>query len=71
MFQWNLDFSIYTVFHNALQKECLKMYLFPPSNWAIKLEKINKFGTTYINGPYVDFRVQSTDVKLNTDICVC
>lgn len=39
IFQWNLEFSIYTVVHNALQKECLKMYLVPTSDWAIKLEK--------------------------------
>lgn len=49
------------------------MYLFPPSNWAIKLEKkkTKQVWDTYINGPYVDFRVWSTDVKLNTDMCMC
>lgn len=52
-----------------LYKKYLKMYLFPPLNWAIKLEKT--VWDTYINRPYVDSRVQSTDVKLNTDIYIC
>ena len=49
----------------------LKVYLFPPSKWAIKLKKKKQVWDNYINGPNVDFRVQSTDVKLNTDICMC
>lgn len=53
-----------------LYRKCLKMYLFPPSSRAIKLGK-KIIWDIYINGPYIDFRVQSTDVKLNTDICIC